>query len=174
MDDNHSDENDYLKAGDHDLTTDIGLADSLLEYFSGEPYGWEVTKVRGETVRRRVANDLPTPAGWCASVGWSERRLSERVAGSPVVADAAEVCATAMKHHIVTNGLSKGVYEGGFAVLAAKNLIGWSEKVETLARTETVLSEADRRMLARAGVLTLDAVGEVPGEVLDTGVSGSA
>ena len=99
----------------------------LVEYFSVEPYYW-VFPDKGP--KRREPNDIPTPAGFAASHGKSERMLQELCNNDPEWREAAEIAATKMKYFIQVNGLTKGVWEQTFASLLAKNEIGYTEKVE--------------------------------------------
>ena len=129
----------------------------MLEYFSVEPYNltWDD---RGKPVL--VPCDVPTVSGFCSRWGVTPDELSAMVACRTV-----ELCRAKFEHIMVVNG-SNRAYDAGFSGLAMKNLAGWSDKAEVKTVREMVLSDGDRRMLARAGVMTLDS-----GDVDDTGVT---
>jgi hypothetical protein len=94
----------------------------ILEYFSRVPYRVEFDE-GGK--RRIVAEDVPLLEGFCAmhDIGMGELE-------GVVSADVFERCRVKMVNVMVQNGLH-GNYESGPWSLTMKNLLRWSERVES-------------------------------------------
>lgn len=152
-----SDETDIGGYERDDVTLDEGNADELaLEYFSTSSYEMLFTGKK-DKAGKEITIQIPTePRTWEGLVSKYEVPLA-RIMGW-MSKDMVEVCHAKYKHAMMANGLT-GVYEASPWSLMMKNEHGYSEKAESKVVREVVLSDADRRLLARAGVLTLE--GEV-------------
>lgn len=132
--------------------TDGELAGYILEKFQN-PAVREVRGRGGEIVTE--VQRLPTLQGICFELGMTGGEFEARCAGSKELQRAVELCSQAEYDMVVRGGLD-GSYNGGFASLLMKNKQSWSEKSETKVVRDYVLSDGDRRMLERAGVMEIE------------------
>ncbi len=109
----------------------------LVEVFDIDPY-WETTKVNQRTgieITERVANSLPTLAGFARKIGVSRSVLQDWGKRHPdflYAVTRAKACAEDM---LVINGLL-GLYNAQFSIFVAKNYTDLRDVQETKDLTE--------------------------------------
>lgn len=122
------------------------FAEELLAYFSAEPFETVVTNPEtGRTVQ--VPAKFPMFESFAASIGVTYEALRSWAAAVgedgnlryPEFA-AAYARARQLQHANLVQGTMAGAYEPRFASLAAKNMIGWKDKIEV---------EADQTAISR-------------------------
>jgi hypothetical protein len=112
--------------------------------------------------RRMVANRFPTFGRFAASIGLSSDTLrkwarAKKSDGTPVRPEFFWSYARArdLQESLLIEGGMSGVYDSRFAILAAKNILGWRDRVEqdielrvkaaTVAQLDRIYEEAMRR-----------------------------
>ncbi len=114
---------------------------SIIKYFSKPPY-FEKTKQivnkKGEVVEveERRANDFPTYAGFAAKIGVTRQVLHDWCDKHPEFLYAYNKCKSLQEKFLVTNGLN-GMFNSGFAIFTAKNVIGWRDKQQDEQQQDT-------------------------------------
>ena len=106
----------------------------LLDYFDVEPY-IELArsdKKSGHEYTQRVANSLPTLAGFAAKVGVSVQTLHNWGKAHPGFFDATTRAKAIAEDILVTNGLL-GLYDARYAIFVAKNYTDLRDVRETHA-----------------------------------------
>lgn len=113
---------------------DPKYCDEIIKYFTVENYiespvtiTYKDGTVKEET--KRIANDLPTLAGFCRRIGTSRETLNNWSHQFPEFLDAIKRVKEMQEEMLVTNGL-QDLYAQPFAIFAAKNLIRWADKLE--------------------------------------------
>lgn len=94
----------------------------LLDYFDVEPYTIN-------ELGQRVANDLPTFAGFAWKIGVHRFTLNIWLEKYPDFFDSYKLAKEKQEHMLATNGL-QNLYAQTFAIFAAKNITSWRDKKE--------------------------------------------
>jgi len=108
---------------------------ALIKYFEVEPYREievEFTDKKGNTWSKyeERANDLPTFAGFSASINVNRDTLAEWCKKHKEFSVAFKRAKELQESVLVTNGL-KNLYSSAFAIFTAKNILSWRDKTET-------------------------------------------
>lgn len=98
---------------------------------------------------------MPTPEGFLVSVDMTPEEFAVECE-DPLVQRMANMCKLACKDYAVKHGLS-GAYNSSVWDKYMRNEHDYKDKIEVINTHTLVLTDADKRMLERAGVLTLDA-----------------
>lgn len=110
---------------------DPKYCDEIIEYFDIPPYkDVKVTITKGDTIVdkiERLPNDLPTLAKFAANINVDRDTIHQWTKDHPEFSDAYKKAKVLQEHHLVTCGLNS-LYNGPFAIFAAKNIIGWRDK----------------------------------------------
>jgi len=105
----------------------------LIDFFDIEPYIEKqrtiMSKGKPITIDMEIANDWPTLAKFCTTIGVHRDTLQEWAKKHPEFSVAIKKAKEYQESILVTNGL-KGLYNPGFAIFAAKNVIGWKDRQE--------------------------------------------
>lgn len=124
----------------------------LLDYFDVEPYYERITKIvtkKGDVIEvpKDEANDFPTLAGFAVLIGvhrdtlheWSTAENEDGELLYPDFSDAYKRAKDFQEAYIAINGL-KGHVNPTFAIFIAKNVLGWTDKLESKNTNDTTVS----------------------------------
>lgn len=119
----------------------------MLEYFSPKSlYKLVIPKI-GAPVK--IPCDFPSVAGFCSKYNVPPSRLEPMVSE-----DIWELCHAKMEHILSVNGLN-GNYDSGLTKFIKKNKHGYSDTFEQVVRHSVVMTEEDKKLLARSGLARL-------------------
>lgn len=111
------------------------MCDRIEEYFAKEPTTMVMVQVLNKKtggltrIPQEVAVELPTLAGFAASIGVHRDTLNEWERAHPEFSDAVKRAKCHQERILVANGLS-GRYQGALSIFALKNLHDWKDKLD--------------------------------------------
>lgn len=106
--------------------------EQLIEFFDQPAYKI-VTGEKGETAV--IPNDLPLFSSFAKSIKVSQLRLRQWAKVHPDFKEAMDLARDMQESTLITNSL-RGLYASSPANFAAKNLLGWTDRVQNQTVTE--------------------------------------
>jgi hypothetical protein len=103
----------------------------ILEYFSKNPYEEKevmvATKDGPMMIKKEVASDCPSMAGFAISIGIPKRTILDWTKKHEEFAEAYELAKCYQENFLIVNG-NRGLINTAFGIFSTKNIIGWRDK----------------------------------------------
>jgi hypothetical protein len=116
----------------------------IIKYFDLEPYTIKRVEAFGKKFDKKVPSDLPLLCGFAAKIDVDRDTLKEWAKVHPEFSAAYKKAKELQEKLLVVNTMN-GSYNPAFAIFAAKNILGWRDKVEHSGNIDSNIKTDDKQ-----------------------------